>query len=152
MVKGSKGQKFRCARLLSCQDPRPVQDWPLTAPSTLTPTILWDPQHYATIPPNPNWPPRPPTLYCCPLRSPITFQSSILCFSPLALYSHFHVPISVSIFPFLIYCCKKALCCWCRHKTVRGLPVLLLFPILFISLSPFLFYYSLHHCLLYCSQ
>ena len=39
-----------------------------------------------------------------PLRTSITFLSSLFYFSPLTLCFHFHDPISVSIFPFPIYC------------------------------------------------
>ena len=101
--------------LLSYQDPHPIAKIPIQ--SKIDPLPLpWlhsdDPLkfwHYATIPPNSNIPPRPLTLYHCPLRSLTTFLSSLFCFSPLALHSHFHIPISVSILPFLIYCILSVL-------------------------------------------
>ena len=59
---------------------------------------------------NPNWSPRPL----------ITFQSLLFCFSPLALCSHFHVPVSVSIFPFSIDCTISVLLLSCSglHSTI----------------------------------
>ena len=83
-------------------------------------------QHYTTIPPNSDWPLRPLTLSLSfetsewPLRSLTTFLSSLFCFSPLALCSCFHIPVSVFIFPFLIYCAVSVLLFSCSslHSTI----------------------------------
>ena len=117
--KGWSSYKSKRRPLLSCWDPCPIAEIlsetrliPYCSPNSV-PTILWDSNTMLTKPLNSEQPPRPPMHYHCSLRTPNDLQepwshfclclSSSFHFSPLELWSHFHIPISVFTFPFSIY-------------------------------------------------
>ena len=102
--------------LLSCWDPCPIAKIssnprliPYCSPDSVL-TILRDSDTMLTKPPNSKHPPRPPTHYHRSLRTLNDLQEpqSHFClhlslsfhFSPLELWSCFHIPISVFTFPF----------------------------------------------------
>ena len=105
--------------LLSCRDPHPIAEIPSNprsipyhSPNSIL-TILQDSNTMLTKPPNSDQPLRPLTHYHHSLRTPNDLQepqshfclllSSSFRFSPLELWSHFHIPISVFTFLFSIY-------------------------------------------------
>ena len=112
--------------LLSCQDPHPIAEipvWskieplllprPLPQPPSEIPTLCYHSPELQPTPETSNTISLPSETSEQPLRSLTTFQSSLFCFSPPALHSCFHIPISVLIFPFLIYCTVSVLLLSC---------------------------------------
>ena len=72
-------------------------------------------------PKNPNMISLPSETLNQSLRPLIAFQFLLFCFSPPTLHFHFHVPISVSTFPFSIYCTFSVLLLSCSSVKYQSL-------------------------------